>query len=116
MNAKFEKLLPWFAVGVGVVLVSRLLNFGKSAADALTETGEALGSGLYDFFHKSDMGEMNFFVATFPDKTRHSIPAGAVTEDGFFANSNLAPNYKGDGMRYRLVKNKATGLFVAVPG
>lgn len=110
-----EKWIPW-AIAAGVAFVAwEFLSVGKKAADALANAGGAIGSGLYDFFHKNQMGETLFYTATFPDSVRHTIPSRVVTEDGFFTNSNLSPQYAGDGVRYRLMKKKTDGLFYAVP-
>lgn len=102
---------------VGAVLggLYLLTRAGSKAAEALTSAGEAIGSGLYDFFHPNQVGETTFYVVTFPDGSRHSVPASAVDSSGVFLNKNLSPTYAGDGKRYRIVVSKIDGTRSAFP-
>jgi hypothetical protein len=103
---KTEKLLLWGGVIAGALIVSKILNVGKAAGEVLTATGSKIGETLYDLFHPSSEGETTFFIVKFPDAQFHSVPASYVDEDGFFVNMNLAPNYAGDGKKYRIVIDK----------
>ena len=100
------------ALAAGVYLLTRATS---KVADALTDAGSAIGSGLYDFFHPDQLGETTFYVVTFPDGQRHSVPASKVDSSGVFLNQNLAPTYAGDGKRYRIVVSKANGTRSAFP-
>lgn len=75
-----------------------------------TTAGEAIGSGLFDLFHPDQVGEMLFYKAKFPDGKFHAIPSRAVNADGIFLNRNLAPNYAGDGRKYRLLVDKSISV------
>lgn len=88
------------ALAGGAVLAYR---FYSDAKGALTTAGEAIGSGLFDFFHPDQLGETTFYIVTFPDGVKHSVPSRSVDANGLFTNKNLAPNYAGDGKRYRIL-------------
>jgi len=51
---------------------------------ALTSTGEAIGSGLFDFFHPHQAGELLYYSVTFPNGDRHAIASGNVDSNGLF--------------------------------
>jgi len=115
-GVNFEKILTWGAIGVGLYLGLQVLGLVKGAKDALATAGGAIGSGLYSILHPNELGEMQFHVALFPDGVRHSIPSSAVSPgNGTFTNywpSN--PLYRGDGKRYKLVRDDK-GVKRAIP-
>lgn len=96
------------ALGFGAYALYTTLN---AARKGLTTVGDAIGSGLYDFFHPNEMGETKFFLVTFPDGQRHSIPASYIDASGIFVNKPDPnnPTYKGDGKTYRIVKKTGAG-------
>ena len=111
----FEKWLTWGAIGAGLYLAWKTYSGLSAAADVLANTGSAIGSGLYDFFHPDAVGETLFYTVNFPDGSRHSVPSSVVAGDGWFRNAHLTPNYAGDGRTYRIVKRKGTAMLYAVP-
>lgn len=74
---------------------------------SLTTFGEAIGSGLYDYFHPDPVGNVVYYVVRFPNGDKHSVPANTVASDGTFTNKGDGIVYKGDGKRYRLVTDKS---------
>jgi hypothetical protein len=100
-------------LGLGGVLAYYLVQKLRGAAEVLTKTGEAIGSGLYDVFHPDPVGEVTFYIVRFPDGALHSIPSRAVASDGTFINTGDGRQYKGDGKRYKLLTDRTTGARVA---
>lgn len=109
----------WGAVLGGLFLaykvVSGVVTVAGAGAKALTSTGEAIGSGLYDMFHKDPVGDATYYIVQFPDGQRHQVPSRSVDSSGLFKNSGDGYVYQGDGRTYRLVVERATGNKVAVP-
>lgn len=102
MKTKDWLLLALFAGGAYY-----LYRTATGVSRALTSAGEAIGSGLFDLFHPDQVGETLFYKAKFPDGKFHSVPSRAVNADGIFLNKNLAPNYPGDGRKYRLLVDRS---------
>jgi len=113
-GVNFEKWLTWGAIGVGAYFIFKLVSFGSAAAKVLTTTGEAVGSGLYDFFHRDPLGETTYYLVRFPDGSRHSVASRSVDNSGLFKNTGDGRQYAGDGELYRLVIEKATKNYFAV--
>lgn len=111
----WEKWLTWGVIGGGAYLLYQLFTTVRSGAQALNDAGTAIGSGLYDFFHRDPLGETLYYTVTFPDGSRHSVPSRSVDNAGLFRNSGNGVNYAGDGETYRLVIEKSTGKYFAVP-
>lgn len=86
-NAKDIAIMA--GIGVGIYVAFQLLDAGKKAKDALNSAGEAIGSGLYDFFHPDTVGETVYYTVTFPprpigDGQRHAVPSRSVNANGVF--------------------------------
>lgn len=111
---KLEKILPWAAVIAGAFVISKLFDFGKAAASAVTATGEAIGGSLYEYFHPDAAGDPTNYLVTFPDGVRHQVPSRSVNADGTFVNVGAPPVYAGDGKTYRLTVRKTDGFKFAV--
>jgi hypothetical protein len=122
-----QNLIVLAAITAGAYFAYRLFNVAsdtaKKVADTLTETGGAIGSGLYDLFHPDTTGETTFYIVNFKapvgDGMRHSVPASTVNKDGVFL---LGPTW-GDGKptplqmrrKWRIIVDRATGAKVATP-
>lgn len=113
-GVNFEKILTWGAIGVGLYLALKVVGIIEATGSVLKSSGEAIGSGLFDFFHRDQVGEMTFYTVMFPDGQKHTVPSRAVDSNGFFVNRNLSPNYAGDGKRYRILVRKSDGAKSAV--
>jgi len=113
-GVNFEKILTWGAIGAGLYLALQVVGLIKGAGSVLTDTGSAIGSGLYDLFHRDPLGETTFYVVTFPDGVNHSIPSRAIDNSGLFKNTGNGVNYAGDGRDYRVMIRKTDGRRVAV--
>jgi hypothetical protein len=113
-GVNFEKILTWGAIGAGLYLAFKVLGLVNSSKDALAAAGGAIGSGLYDLFHRDPLGETTFYVVTFPDGANHSIPSRSIDNAGLFKNSGNGVNYFGDGKTYRIMIRKSDGRRVAV--
>lgn len=87
-------LLVLGALAVGGYLVYRTIN---KVGDSLATFGGAIGSGLYDLFHKNQAGEQLHYTVKFPDGSQHAVPSGTVSADGIFSYG---------GKRYRLAIDK----------
>lgn len=83
------------------VAIYYLTRGAKSVSNALTSTGETIGSTLYDWFNPNPVGETLFYTVIFPDGSKHAIPSGAVSNRQFI-NSGNGVNYAGDGLTYQL--------------
>jgi hypothetical protein len=113
---RFEKLLPWLALGGAAFVAWRILNAGTVVKDALANVGSAIGTGLYDYLHPGEFGDSTFHIVLFPDGQKHAVPASKVASDGTFMNFALSTLYRGDGKRYQLlVKKSDRAQWVAVP-
>lgn len=122
-----QSALITIGVIVGAYLVYRVTGAAYAAADKvvdkLTQTGEKIGSGVYDFFHPDVVGETIFYTVQFPgpvgDGLKHSVPSRSVNTDGVFI---VGPTW-GDGKatplqmrrRWRIVVDRSTGLKLARP-
>lgn len=113
-GVNFEKILTWGAIGAGLYLALKVVGLIQSAGSVLTTTGSAIGTGLYDFFHPDTFGESLYYNVMFPDGQRHAVPSRSVNSDGLFRNSNLSPQYAGDGRMYRILVRKSDGAKSAV--
>lgn len=100
MNRETKALLLQLAViGLAGYVGYRVIRgIGKGARDALTDAGSALGSGLFDLFHKDQAGESLFYTVTFQGGAKHAIASRAVDANGFF-------NYAGK--RFRLLIDRS---------
>ena len=59
----------------------------KGVGTALTSTGAAIGTNLYDVLHPNDgSGESIYYMVTFEDGTRHAIPGSTVQNGHFMYN------------------------------
>lgn len=104
----FEKWLTWAAIG-GLAYLGYKVFAGVSAVKgALTSTGEAIGSGLFELIHGDEVRRALApnLIVRFPDDQLHQVPSVAVDSSGRFVNRNLAPSYPGDGRTYQLVRAK----------
>lgn len=120
----FEKWLTWGAIA-GLAYVGYKIYSGVAAVKgALTSTGEAIGSGLFEWVHGDDVRRALApnLVVRFQDDQLHQVPSVAVDSSGRFVNRNLAPSYAGDGRTYQLLraktpftKNGVTTSYAAVP-
>lgn len=100
-------------LGLGGVLAFYVIQKLRGAGEVLTKTGEAIGSGLYDVFHPDPVGEVTYYVVRFPDGALHSVPSRSVSASGYFTNTGDGRQYKGDGLRYKLLTDRTTGARVA---
>lgn len=120
-GVNFEKWLTWGAIGVGLYLALETFGLLKSvaggAATAYNSARDAVASGLYDWFGPAEeFGDDFFYTVKFPDGQFHAVPASFVSAQGVFRNSNLSPNYSGDGRTYQIVVQKTNrGNKIAVP-
>lgn len=113
-GVNFEKILTWGAIGVGLYLALKVVGIIEATGSVLKTSGEAIGSGLFDFFHRDQVGEMLFYTVMFPNGQKHAVPSRAVSRDGLFRNSNLSSTYAGDGKMYRILVRKSDGMKSAV--
>lgn len=91
-------------------------NVIGAAAQGLTSTGAALGSGLYALFGPSDaqvLGTMKFLTVTFPDGG-HAVPADSVNADGTFIWTGY-PAGSQSPATYQLVKDANNRWFATMP-
>lgn len=106
----FEKWLTWAAVAgvayVGYKIYSTVSGAADVVSGALNSTGSAIGSGLYDFFHPDQTGEMLFYTVTFPNGERHAIGSREVDSSGRFTYN---------ARRYQIVTKKGTSQKYATP-
>lgn len=87
-----------------------------AAANALTSTGAAIGSGLYSLFGPSDaqiLGETTFLTVAFPDGS-HAVPASTVNSDGTFSWTGY-PAGSQPPATYQLVKDANGHWFATMP-
>lgn len=99
--------------GIGVWAVNKLTGWGSDAARGLRTFGEAIGSGLYDLFHKNQAGELLFYNVRFADSGKqHAVASGTVSQDGIFmwpqvTNARTGKvEYPSGAKRYRLLVDK----------
>lgn len=98
-------LLILAAIAGGGIALARVLNLGARAKDKLQDIGEAISSGLFDFFHPNAAGELLYYTVQFPDGKTHAVPSQSVNAAGQFT-------WRMDGKRYQLLvdKSKAAGV------
>lgn len=113
-GVNFEKILTWAAIAGVAYVAYKAVTLTAAVSDALASVGSAVGSGLYDFFHRDQVGETLFYTVRFPDGVKHSIPSRSVDNAGLFKNTGNGTNYTGDGKLYRIVRQKSDGLLVAI--
>lgn len=115
----FEKWLVWGALGAGAYLLYKVWSGVSAVGTALTSTGAAIGSGLYDYLNADEIRRLTFeahHIVRFPDGKLHAVSSNVVNNAGIFKNLNLAPNYPGDGKTYRLMTEKSSrSNWFAVP-
>lgn len=104
----FEKWLTWAAIGGLAYLGYKAFSVASAVKGALTSTGEAIGSGLFELIHGDDVRRALApnLIVRFPNDELHQVPSVAVDSSGRFVNRNLAPSYSGDGRTYQLLKAK----------
>lgn len=68
----------------------------------LDSAGSAVGSGLFDLFHPDPVGETTFYLVTFPDGVRHSVPSRSVNAKGIFQ----LPSFYGNKRWQLLVRDR----------
>jgi hypothetical protein len=107
---KPRDLLIFAAIGAGVAWVlSRQL---KAAAGAVlnfpASVGSAIGTGLYDLFHKDQTGILTSktYIVLFPDGQKHAVDSYYVGSTGKFTYAGRA---------YQLMISKDGGGNLAVP-
>lgn len=102
-GVNFEKILTWVAIGGIGYLVYQIYSAGSAAKAALNSVGSAIGTGLYDYFHPNETGEMLYYTVEFPDGQRHAVGSKTVDTSGRFTWG---------GRRYQLLvdKGKPTGV------
>lgn len=76
-----------FALAVGGYVVYRILS--DRLGNALESVGSAIGSGLFDLFHRNQVGETLFYTVQFPpaplaDGQKHAVPSSTVDKEGRF--------------------------------
>lgn len=111
----FDKWITWGLIAGGIYVVYQVVTTIKATGEVLGNAGSAIGTGLYDFFHRDPLGESVYYTVTFPDGSRHSIPSRSVDNGGLFRNTGNGLNYLGDGATYRLVRKKDNGALYATP-
>jgi hypothetical protein len=92
---KTENLITLGVAGAAIYLLYKSFGIGKSAVNALNDTGSAIGSGLYDIFNPSQDINSTFWIVTFPNGANHAINAMNVRSDGTFTYD--------DGRNYQIV-------------
>lgn len=76
--------------------VATLGNVTNQVLGGLPQTaGEAIGSGLYDFFHPSEGGASVTYVFTFPDGSKGAVNNTDVDGAGNFTYTGSNPAWKG---------------------
>lgn len=104
----FEKYLVWGGIAAAIYFVVwpvlKTAISVKGAVDAgITSASNALASGLYKLFGPEEKFAGMTYNTLFPDGSHHMVPEERVSSSGIFVNSNLSPNYKGDGNTYRML-------------
>lgn len=79
-----DKLVNLAIIAAGAYIVYKVSKTVPKVGAALNSVGSAIGSGLYDLFHKDQTGEMLYYTPVFPDGSRHAIASGDVSDDGKF--------------------------------
>lgn len=97
MSDNTQKILTVTAIGVGIYVAARVVGLFDDVRKGLTDVGSAIGSGLYEFFHKDAAGEPMHYTVRFADGY-HAVPSRSVNKDGFFTWT--------DGKRYRIMVMK----------
>lgn len=83
--------------------VWREFNKKKEKVLSLLDTlSTAIGSGLFDLFHPDPVGETTFYMVTFPDGQRHSVPSRTVSTKGVFT----LPNFYGSTRWQLLIRDR----------
>jgi hypothetical protein len=117
-GVNFEKILTWGAIFGGLFLAYKVYSGVKAVTDAagnaINTVGSAIGSGLFRMFGPEDRTDSTYYMPVFPDGKSHAVPASRVNAAGRFTNSNLTPNYPGDGRLYQLVLRKSDNKRYAV--
>lgn len=110
---KTEKLILYGLIAGGLYLAFKILNPIQQAGAALVSAGEAIGSGLYDYFHPDELGATMFYVVTFPDNSNHAVDARLIDSDGLFTVPPNIPAFVGQ--TFQLVTSKKDGKRFALP-
>lgn len=104
---KSDTLFIVGAIGIGAYFIYEAVQKAVAVREKLQNVGEAIGSGLFDFFHPDPVGETTFYIPTFPDGTRHSVPSRSVNSRGQFILTQFYGSQvwqlltsKSDGKRY----------------
>jgi hypothetical protein len=98
-----DKTLNLLLIGTGIYALSLIMGVARKIPDALTTVGEAIGSGLYEFFNPKSEGETRFYLVTFPDGQRHGIPSSTVGSNGRFKFT--------DGKIYQMLVDQTKGKY-----
>lgn len=103
---KTKDLIPYVLLAGGAYLAYRLVSgaLGK-VGETLTQTGQQIGEGLFNFFNPDPLGETVYYLPTFPDGQKHSIGSREVAQNGTFSYG---------GARWQMKVN-ASGKKYAVP-
>lgn len=99
---KLEKYLPYLLVGAGLFAIWKML--GK-ANEYREDASAALSDKFTDWFGPKLDIKTPSQITAFPDGLLHSVPMSKVNDEGYFVNKSFAPNYPGDGHKYKLVRS-----------
>jgi hypothetical protein len=88
--SNFNKGTPYEGTGA-IGALGNATNQALGGAPAAV--GSSIGLGLYDIFHPDeDEGPDTYYSVIFPDGIKHAVSARAISPDGVFQLSALAPN------------------------
>jgi hypothetical protein len=72
------------AYAVYWIITRALPQLGVAVAGKLSEVGESIGGGLYEWLHPNASGTMVYYTITFPNGSRHALPSDSIGSDGRF--------------------------------
>lgn len=100
MNRNTQDLLVKLALVAGGAyalywfFTSGLAKIGGAVGSAVTQVGASIGGGLYEWLHSNAAGDLLYYTITFPNGSRHAIPASDVHNGEFdYIAPPLAPTH-----------------------
>lgn len=88
-----------------VYVVYKIFSGIGTVAGAVTNVGQAIGSGLFDFFNPDPGGVQTLFNVTFPDGSRHAIASNIIGSGGGFTVPAYITAYAGRELQIVTDKN-----------
>lgn len=93
-------------------VVYKFFSAASAVGGAITSAGQAIGSGLFDFFNPSAGGVQTIYNVQFSNGQKHAIAANTIEADGTFTVPPYVVAYAGQTLKIVTDQN---GFHFALP-